>query len=78
MNSNIISIIIALCYLGIKMVETKFITKDDKPLKVILRDALIVYISALVGFFTFSSLEPIMGISQGTTSPNVFNTEPDF
>jgi hypothetical protein len=76
MNSNMISIIIAICYLAFKIAETRFITKDDKPLKVILRDSLIVYIAGLCGFFVFSQIEPITDNIKST--PNVFVNDPDF
>jgi hypothetical protein len=76
MNSNMISIIIAICYLAFKISETKFITKEEKSLKVILRDTLIVYISALCGFFVFSQIEPIADNIK--TTPNVFVNDPDF
>lgn len=76
MNSNIVSIIIAVCYLALKLAETKFITKDEKPLKLLFRDALIVYISSLCGFFVFSQIEPITDNIKN--SPNVFVNDPDF
>lgn len=76
MNSNIISIIIAVCYLTFKIIESKFITKDGKSLKIILRDTLIVYISGLCGFFVFTQIEPITDNIKNT--PNVFVNDPDF
>ena len=71
-----ISIIIAVCYLAFKIIETKFITKDEKPIKMIFRDTLIVYIASLCGFFVFSQVEPITDNIK--TTPNVFVNDPDF
>lgn len=76
MNSNITSVIIAICYLAFKLIETKFMIKKDTPLKLILRDTLVVYISGLAGFFIFNQLVPITDNIKST--PNVFVSDPDF
>jgi len=78
MSSNVISIIIALCFLAIKLVENKISTnKPEKPLKQIIRDTLFVYVSAMAGFFLHSQIEPLTN-SVTSSIPNVFMSEPDF
>jgi hypothetical protein len=52
-NSGIISIIFVL----LKFAEMKIILKEDKPLKVILRDGIFVYLSSVLGMFLIDQLD---------------------
>jgi hypothetical protein len=56
-NVLIIPVVTSALFLASKIAEMKFIDKDIKPLKVILRDTLIVFISSLTAtyiLFNFS------------------------
>lgn len=53
MFSSLISII----YLILKYLEMKLMTKEPKPIKLIIRDALIVFISSISSFFVLSQFE---------------------
>lgn len=56
-NVLIIPVITSVLFFVSKVAEMKFIDKDDKPLKVIFRDTLIVFISSLTAtyiLFNFS------------------------
>jgi hypothetical protein len=44
----IISILVAILYLGIKVVSMKYIEKQFKPLRDIVRDTIIVFISSYI------------------------------
>ena len=50
LNSGIIAII----YVLIRFAEMRLIQKDSKPLKEIVKDGLIVYISSFLGFYIIS------------------------
>lgn len=76
MNTNLVSILISGIFLLFKIFEMKFITKENKPIKVLLRETVIVYISCTLGFFIFSQIEPIASSTYST--PNVFVNDPDF
>ena len=70
MNSIIISII----YILLKYLEMKLIIKEIKPMKLIIRDTLLVFISSVSGFFIFSQINN--GI--GKTQPSAFVGDANF
>ena len=49
-NIFILSGIIAVVFFIIKFLEMRFIEKETKPLKILFRDTIIVYISSILGF----------------------------
>lgn len=53
MFSSVISVI----YVVLKYLEMKLIIKEPKPIKLIIRDAVIVFISSVSGFFILSQFE---------------------
>jgi hypothetical protein len=72
-----VGISIALFYLALKFIELKFITKDEeKSLKILFRDALLVYVSTIGGIFILEQFAPLTE-SIGK-SPIVFTSDPDF
>ena len=42
---------ISFIYVIIKFIEMKFVTKKNIPLKLLFRDALIIYLSSVLGLF---------------------------
>jgi hypothetical protein len=78
-NIFLISAIISVIFFIIKFIEMRFIEKESKPLKLLIRDSLLVYFSVLVGSFILDQLKPI--IHEGgekVGSPIVFTDNPDF
>jgi RsiW-degrading membrane proteinase PrsW (M82 family) len=75
MSIFITAIAIAVCYLIFRFIEMRFLLKENKPLKVLIRDTLIVYLSVLLGNFI---LEQIGLKSIVAKVPQVFTNEPDF
>ena len=71
-NSAVISII----FLIAKFLEMRFIEKDSKPLKLLIRDTLIVYFSVIAGHYLLIQINPIM--HYGGSTPQVFTGNPDF
>jgi hypothetical protein len=53
----------------------RFILKENKPLKILLREAVMVYLSVLGGDFIIQQLGPLKAIAG---APSVFTTPPDF
>ena len=49
----IIATAIAITYVSIKFIEMRFILKENKPVKDIVRDTVLVYLSSVVGVFIF-------------------------
>jgi hypothetical protein len=71
----IIGIAISSIYLICKFIEMRFILKENKPLKILFRDTLLVYVSVIVGSFILDQ------ISDGTMAggpPQIFTNDPNF
>lgn len=50
----ILALLIAFLFCSIKIIEMKYISKEWKPLKTVIRDAVIVLISSVAAIFTFN------------------------
>ena len=60
MENNLVSSgVIAVVYAIVKFVEMRFITKDPKPIKEIIRETIFVFISAILGLFIFEQIAPL-------------------
>ena len=74
-NIFIIAIIISIIFLIFKFIEMRFIEKENKPLKFLVRDTLIVYCSVVSGYFILEQLNPVI-VSEIITP--VFTDNPEF
>jgi len=52
----ILALVISIIFIISKFIEYKFIDKDEKNIKYIIRDALIVYISVCLGYYILEQL----------------------
>ena len=78
-NKFFIASIISITYLIFKFIEMRFVEKENKPLKVLLRDTLLVYFSVVSGLFIFEQVTPV--IKENLThsvNPMVFTDNPEF
>jgi len=66
---------IACAYLLFRFIEMRFILKENKPVKILARDTLLVYLSVLLGNFVINQLG---GINVVSKIPHVFTNSPDF
>lgn len=64
-NIYIISGIIAFVFFLGKFIEMRFIEKESKPLKTIVKDTLLVYVCTIVAFMILEQLKPIIQESAG-------------
>jgi len=55
----------------------RFIEKENKPIKLLVRDTLVVYFSVLIGNFVLEQLKPAIQAG-GASAPAVFTDTPDF
>ncbi len=74
-NMFIQGIIVSCVYLIFRFIEMRFIIKETVPLKKLMRDTLVVYISFVSGIFVYTQIEPIKNL---TSVPVVFTNSPDF
>ena len=68
--------IIAILYLLAKFVEMRLVLKENKPVKLLLRDSIIVYISAVLGLY-ISDQFMLQG-EVGKVAPKAFIDNPSF
>ena len=68
----------AIIFLIMKFIEMRFIEKENKPLKELIKDTLIVYISVLSGFYLLDQLSPMMESVSSDNIPAVFTGNPEF
>lgn len=59
-NVFILATVISFSFFIVKFIEMRFIEKENKPLKLLIRDTLFVYFSVISGNFIVEQLKPIM------------------
>lgn len=67
-------LVVSSVYLLFRFIEMRFVLKETIPVKKLVRDALVVYMSFVSGLFVYTQLEPINKMNV----PNVFTDNPDF
>ena len=77
MSSSIFvtGVAVACAYLLFRFIEMRFILKENKPLEILARDTLVVYLSVIMGNFIMSQ---VGGIDISKSVPQVFTNTPDF
>ena len=77
MSSFIVAGIISVLYALFRFLEMRFILKETKPLKFIIRDAIIVYLSVIAGIFIMEQVENNIPNGNGA-KPEVHLGEANF
>jgi hypothetical protein len=78
-NIFIVSGIISFVFLIAKFIEMRFIEKESKPLKFLIRDSLLVYFSVIVGYFIIDQLKSVIQSGgENSKSVPVFTDNPEF
>ena len=64
----------------VKFIEMRFVDRESKPLKFLIRDSLLVYFSVVAGSFVIDQLKPVMqdGGDGVISNPAVFTDNPGF
>ena len=70
--AGIISVIF---FLG-KFLEMRYVDKEPKPLKFLVRDSLLVYISVVTGNFVLEQLNPVINEIEIPSAPLAFTDNP--
>ena len=68
--------VISIIFFIAKFIEMRFIEKENKPLKLLIRDSLLVYVCIISGFFILDQLNPML--QNGGENPVVFTDNPEF
>jgi len=74
----IIAGIIAITFLVVKFLEMRYIEKESKPLKLLIKDTLLVYFSVIIAHFVIDQINPIMTAGAGKKVTPVFTDNPAF
>jgi hypothetical protein len=81
-NIFITAIVISIIYGCIKFIETKFVNKEQIPVKLLVRDSLLVYFSVVISYFIIEQVIPLTnsgGIIIPTSNQTpVFTDNPEF
>ena len=76
-NIFLLAGIISVVFVLMKLAEQRFVDKEEKPMKLLVRDALVVYVSVVAGDFVLDRLKPFIE-GERATGPEVFVDAPDF
>ena len=76
----VIAAIISVIFLISKFIEMRFVEKETKPLKFLIRDSLLVYFSVVFGDFVIGQINPMIkgGTSDSTAVTQVITDNPGF
>lgn len=74
----IIAAVISITFLVIKFLEMRYIEKESKPLKLLIRDTLLVYFSVIIANFVMDQINPIMIAGSSKKVTPVFTDNPTF
>jgi hypothetical protein len=79
-NIIITAIIVSLVYVILRIIEIKFINKEELNFKLIIKDALIVLCSVIAGFYLSDQLKPMMYENANSIikAPVIFTDAPNF
>jgi hypothetical protein len=75
-NIFFIAAIISITFFIAKFIEMRFIEKESKPLKILIKDALLVYFSVIISNFVINQINPLVNSVQNITP--VFTDNPGF
>lgn len=80
MNTFVIAGIVSFVFFITKFVEMRFVDRENKPLKFLIRDSLLVYFSVVIGLFIVEQLKPVIqeGGENVVLNPAVFTDNPGF
>ena len=67
-------LVVSIMYIIFRFIEMRFILKENKPLKVLFRDTIIVYLSTVSGLFVLDQFATNIAKS----APKVFTDIPNF
>lgn len=77
-NVFVVSAIISITFLVAKFLEMRFVERESKPLKFLIRDALLVYFSVILAYFFMDQINPIMNGGTNKKFTPVFTDNPAF
>ena len=77
-NIFLVAGIISVIFFVAKFLEMRYVDEEPKPLKFLIRDSLLVYVSVVIGSFVLDQLRPVINDSDIISSPLAFTDNPPF
>lgn len=77
-NIFVYAIIISFIFLLVKFFEMRFIEKESKPLKLLIRDGFLVYFTVIIGNFLIDQINPITKGETNSHATPIFTDNPCF
>jgi len=82
MTTIVEAVIVSIVYFLVRFIEMRFLEKESKPLKWLIKDTLLVFFSVFVGGLLLDQLSPVLkqtgGESISIQNPTVFTDNPAF
>jgi hypothetical protein len=77
-NIFVVAAFISITFLLAKFLEMRYIEKESKPLKLLIRDSFVVYFSVIIANFVMEQINPVLkGGTVAKVTP-VFTDNPGF
>jgi hypothetical protein len=77
-NIFLVAGVVSVIFFVAKFLEMQYIEKESKPLKILIRDTLVVYVSVVIGSFILEQLSPVIKDISVIESPGAFTDNPPF
>ena len=74
-NIFLVAGIISVIFFVAKFLEMRYVDKEPKPLKFLIRDSLLVYVSVVIGSFIIDQLNPVINKVDIPVAPLAFTDE---
>jgi hypothetical protein len=77
-NIFLVAGIISAIFFIAKFLEMRYVDEEPKPLKILIRDSLLVYVSVVMGSFIIDQLKPVINDAVVPIDPLAFTDNPPF
>ena len=77
-NIFLVAGLISIIFLVSKFLEMRYVDKEAKPLKVLIKDSLLVFISVVAGSFILEQVKPVISENMPQVNPAAFTDNPPF
>ena len=77
-NIFLVSGIISVIFFIAKFLEMRYVDNERKPLKLLIRDSILVYVSVVIGSFILEQVNPVINETISPAIPLAFTDNPPF
>ena len=77
-NIFLVAGLISIIFLVSKFLEMRYVDKEAKPLKLLIKDSLLVFISVVAGSFILEQVKPVIDEKLLQVNPAAFTDNPPF